>query len=649
MNEFPGSIINEARSAVHSGEGAQYNFYVQAAASRLREQASRRPLVIARADREHLYRRFVPPPRLQQARQLLHDSCAVLLDGIPGSGRRTAALMLLHELPDASGSFHELPDTSDDTTASPLDVHDIHHGDRLLLDLSEVDESRYLGIQEEFSDFRSHLARKSAHLAMVLPHHLSYLLRGELRPLTVGMGRPSPKRLFIRHLRCENISPREDELNGPDLTAHLARAPMRDVAALADRIRRCRDTAGADQGFPHWLAESLAGAADHTARVAADISAEQNGRRKALLLSLAVFHGTLPSAILQATNGLLTVLGHPPDTTPRLEHSDLHAELTAIGAETLPDGRVQFRLQGYDQAVRNHFWTFLPDIRCQLRDWFSTCLTQTGADQSERSAAVARYAEQGLRTHRPEDLTWLAKQWTLSTARADLLPDASQVLALGLADDQHGRFFRQQIYDWSKDTTTSPGLRRVLILVCSEAMARSHPDQALVRLHHLARRSSGTLGADARQAVVGLARTDNRLYRRMLDRLATGIAQGHWATDVDLFLTLADPVRLIRSPSVRDSLALGWTGVLNRPADYWTTRTVGWLNACSDGRYRDPALDVLVAASATDVRASGRLYRVALDWSRADTGDTSRREETVSDLLRKINAAQGITPYSHAV
>ncbi|MFE0175530.1 hypothetical protein ACFWZ2_24735 [Streptomyces sp. NPDC059002] len=649
MNEFGGSYVHEARSAVHSGEGPQYNFYLQAAASRLREQASRRPLVIAQADREHLHRRFVPPPRLQQARQLLRNSCTVLIDGLPGSGRRTAALILLHELSDTAGSFHELPDTSDDRTASPLDVRDINRGDRLLLDLSEVEESRYLGIQEAFSDFRSHLVGQGAHLVVVLPHHLGYLLRGDLRHLTVDMGRPSAKRVFVRHLRQENILPPAAELGGPELAAHLARAPLRDVADLADRIRRCRDGAGADQGFPHWLSDSLAGAADHTARVAADISAEQNGRRKALLLSLAMFHGTAPGKVLHAANSLLTVLGHPPDTTPRLEHSDLHAELSEIGAETLPDGRVQFRIQGYDQAVRNHFWTYLPDIRRQLRDWFSTCRMQTGAEPSEHSEAVARFAEQVLRSNRPEDLTWLAKQWTLHTARADLLPDASQVLALGLADDQHGRFFRQQIYDWSMDTATTHGLRRVLVLVCSEAMARSHPDQALVRLHHLARRTSGSVGMAARQAVLDLARTDNRLYRRMLDRLSTGITQGQWDADFDLFLTLADPVRLIRSHSVSGSLVLGWTGILSRPVAYWTTPTVYWLNACRDIRHRDAALDILVAASATDVRTSGRLYRVALDWVRADAGDTARREQTVSDLLLKINAAQGIEPYKHAV
>ena len=119
MNETIGSYINEAYGGVHSGEGHQFNFYLRAAESRLREQASKRRLAIAKGDRDHLYQRFIPPPRLQSAREELRRSHTVLIDGLPGSGRRTAALMLLHELSASRGSLHELPDTADDRTASP--------------------------------------------------------------------------------------------------------------------------------------------------------------------------------------------------------------------------------------------------------------------------------------------------------------------------------------------------------------------------------------------------------------------------------------------------------------------------------------------------------------------------------------------------
>ncbi|MCE7050621.1 hypothetical protein [Streptomyces purpurascens] len=567
----------------------------------------------------------------------------MLIDGLPGNGRRTAALMLLHELPESSGTLHELPDTSDDRTSEPLDSRDIGSADRLLLDLAEVEESQYVAVQNALPAFREAVIRRGAHLAVILPHHLGYLLRSDLRHLTSEIGRPLARRVLTRHLRREDITPSPDELNSPELTAYLTRAPMRDVAALSDRIRRCRDTSPADRGFANWLDKALEGQRDQATRVAADLATAESGRHRALLLSLAMFHEATPEVVLQTANALLGVLSHPPDTTPRLDRADLHMELASIGADTHQDGRVRFRVAGYDRAVREHFWTFLPDIRSRLRSWFRDCVADPVAGQSVRAEAIARYAEQSLRASRPEDLAWLAEQWTSSGAPPRLVSESAQLLALGLDDDHHGRFFRQRIYDWCTSSETGDRLRRVLILVCSQTMVRSHPDQALVRLHHLARRSKAALGADARGAVLSLARTDDRLYRQMLDRLSTGIARGHWPVDLALFLELAEPTRLISYRSVRESLVTGWSGALRQPVRTWRTQVELWLTAAGSVPHRTLIADVLAIAGAADSQACGLLYRAALDWQHAGPGPD--RADTVVCLLHQINAAQGIQPY----
>ncbi|QIB46923.1 hypothetical protein [Streptomyces aureoverticillatus] len=654
MTETAGTYVHEAHGSVHSGEGPQFNIYMAAAAaatSRLREQTSRRPRTISKDDRIHLYQRFVDPPHFSRARETVRQTHTTLIDGLPGSGRRTAALMLLHELPDTQGSLHELPDTSDDEATSALDTQDVVPGDRLLLDLSEADESRYVAVQGELFGFRDHLSRLDAHLVVVLPHHLGYLLRDDLRHLTAELGRPSARRVLARHLRCENILPTSDELQDSTLATFLTSAPMRKLATLADGIRRQRDIGGTERGFAHWLAAALADEHDQSTRVAADISAEQNGRRRALLLSLAMFHGTTPVTVLHATNTLLKVLSHPQDDTPRLDRTDLYAEFGAIHAEVRADSRVCFPLPGYDSAVRDHFWTYMPDVRRQLRDWFQACMSAPDLAEAERGPAVARFGEQVLRCHRPEDLRWLVDRWTSSDTSTRHVPDAVQLLALGLADDQHGRYFRQQIYDWSKTPDTSHGLGQVLVLVCSEAMARTHPDQALVRLHHLARRARGRVLKDAREATLRLARSDNRLYRRMLDRLSTGMAQGQWGdSDNALFLALADPIRLIRSGNVRTLLARGWSETLRRLDQHWAGHVSNWLNACvTDTAHRTLVLNVLASACASDGRTSGRLYRAARIWQREDSGSAAERKDTVVHLLREIDARQGIESYGFAV
>ncbi|MFJ2673173.1 ABC transporter substrate-binding protein [Streptomyces sp. NPDC087525] len=641
-----GAYINEARSAVHSGDGMQVNFYhLEAAASRLREQ-TRRPRTVAKDDRERLYQRFVPPGRFRQASRVLATHHTALLSGHPGSGLRAAALMLLHELPDGRGTLHELPDTQDDDSSTSLfDSSDIHSGDRLLLDLSGADETRYLEVQTQLSDFRNRLMERGAHLVVVLPHHLGYLLRSDLRPLTTDIERPSALRVLTVHLRRDGISPTTTELEAPELTTYLTKAPMRDVADLADRIRRARDTAEPERGFPHWLRDALAVLTDQTARVAGDLSTRFTGRRRALLLALAMFHDTTPATVFSAGMALLKILDHPPDERPRLDHSDLNAEFTAIGAETQPSGRVRFSKVGYDRAVRDHFWTYLPDLRIQLCDWVGECIEGPWLNKDERERVIAWFAEQGLRTGRPEDLSKLAIRWTKPSAPAPLLPDAAQILAHGLADSRHGRSFRQQIYEWSKSAELSPRLKQVLVLVCFQVMAQTHPDQALVRLHHLTRRASGLAGASAQQSLLKLAHADSRLYRLLLSRIDTGMGGSYGQADTALFLALADAARLIRSSDVRGVLASGWAGVLRRwPVERWRSDADRWLTVCEDDRYRDPALDVLVTACAGDSSALGSVYRVAHDWSRAQSGDAALRAEVLTCLFRKMNSAQGHEP-----
>lgn len=648
-----GAYVSDAYGPLNTGGGNQFvqqHVYIRAAESRLREQAGRRKRVITEEDRTHLSARFVPPPGTRLARERLAESHLVLLKGSPGSGRRTSALMLLHELSDGHGALHELPDTSDDASdsasTSPLDAWDIGDEDRLLLDLSEVEESGYVSVQKALLEFRERLTAHAAHLAVVLPHRFGYLLKDELKRFRVEVGRPSSRRVLARHLRCDGIMFTPDELDGKKLSAFLTRAPVREVSELADHIRRRRDTSPADRGFSDWLSEALRDQQDHGAKVAADLAVQQSGPRRALMLSVALFHGSDPGTVLLAANTLLNVLGHPPDSTPRLERADLWAELDAIQADTDVDGQVRFRTSGYDRAVRDHFWTFLPDVRRQLRDWFKDCLVAPDLPQSHRTRAVERFALQALRTTRPEDLTWLADQWTSRRASLHLIPDSAQVLGLGLDDERHGRYFRKQIYDWSLSRETSDRLRQVLVVVCAETMARTHPDQALVRLHHLSRRACDQVAAEARTALTRLTASDDRLYRLLLDRLATGITTHHTERDAALFLTLADPERLVGRPKVRRSLLTCWRAVLHRPAATWAGPLAHWLIAAESSRHRDPVLSLLALASASDTRLSGQLYLVAVDWSRA--GGPSR-SETVTRLLRTINTAQGIKPYDHAV
>lgn len=642
MTDSIGSYIAEAQS-VHTGPGSQTNIYLAATSERL-GMRGKDPRAVAEADRALLYQRFLAPPRFGQARTLLREHGFVLLGGKPGSGRRAAALMLLHELPDTGGSFHELPDTTDDDQAGALETNSVGDGDRLLLDLSDSDETRYTAVQDDLSAFLTMVAQRRASLVIVLPHHLGYLQRPGLRPVTVELGRPRAHALLMRYLRLDGIHPSLAELSSPDLDAHMSHAPMSDLAHLADRIRRARDDTGPTGTFAQWCAQSLAALTDHGPEAARFIASLSNGRQRALTLALAMFHGSAPDTVFDATGILLEVLGHPKDDRPRLEHTDLTSEFEAIEAGTGADDQVRFSTLGYDQAVRTHFWTYLPDLRPMYCTWVQRCVQQQALSPQESDALITRFAEQCLRTGRPEDLWRLAERWTERGQLERLLPDAAQALAEGLRHDRHGRAFRQKIYGWSILPSLPKGLKQALVLVCSDVMAVRNPDQALVRLHHLARRESGAGKRPALDALLALAGGDGRLFRLLLDRLAPG----RWPADSRIFLALADLASRTRalfvSVTVRDRLVSGWAAVLlHRPHQEWAEHIQHWLTAaCATESHRESLLDVLVDGAAQHPGVIGRMYATSQLWAHASPTEQAARGELADLFRQKVDTAQSI-------
>ncbi|KOG85248.1 hypothetical protein ADK38_37750, partial [Streptomyces varsoviensis] len=571
MLESLATYVNQAHGPTNTGEGQQLNnFYFQAASRVGRRNRDR--LAVAQDEREWLDRRFTEPERYGKARDMLRDHSTVLLDGQPGSGRRAAALMLLHRSPGGTGSLHELPDTSDDEGSRALDASVVGEGDRLLLDLSNSDETHYLAVQSELSAFRDVVRQKDARLVVVLPYGLRYLQQGGPGQFTVQILRPRGRDVLMRYLRLDGITPSPSELNTvPELPDYLLRTRLQDIAELARSIREQRDgCSDRPDGFPQWCSRALALVSDRTPEVAAFI-ASLDGRRRALSLSLAMLHERTPATVFHATEELLKAINHPPDEQPRLERTDLTEQFKAIKAETRTDGRVRFLTPDYDKAVRAHFWTYCPDLRDSFRNWVGGCVQRGALTDDERAELIPRFAEQCLRTDRPEDVLELAEHWTQHNGdQGRLMPDAAQLLAEGLRHERHGRAFRKAIYTWSKDPYLPMVRRRALVVVCFETMAMTHPDQALVRLHHLARREKPAKDNPALDALLALAAGDGRLFRLLLDRLEPG----KWPRDATAFYALADHAArsraLYSSVAARERLVTGWADIFGyRSHEEW--------------------------------------------------------------------------------
>ncbi|MBV8541121.1 MAG: hypothetical protein JO364_07820 [Pseudonocardiales bacterium] len=648
------SVLFGPQGPVHSGTGDQFNglTFILDSHHRL-VRVGRDPRTV---EREHLYllnQRFVEPHPYGKARELLARNRSVLLTGAPGSGRRATAQMLLYRLPpSAEVQIRELPDadTGGPSDGPVLDASEVDSGQRLLLDLSAKGEPYSAVVLEQLPSYRDVVRDRGAHLAVVLPNSWEHYLSSELGSPVVDIVRPNGREVFRRYLRFDDIT-RDAQLDVGELTELLCSESMERIAKLAGLVRFTKESEPRKE-FQHWLSEAFAAWTKRSDEVAKQAKELRSAQQCALLLTSAMFSGAHADAIFDSASRLGQVIRYPADDRPRLEQEGLTEQLAEIGSRTDDAGRVRFTPLAYDRAVCTHFWTNYPDLRKDFRKWVGITLERLTLSSEDRDEVVTRFAEQALRTDRPEDLRLLAERWvrrTNSRWPSRLLPQAAKAVERGLNDERHDVFFRRQLYIWSVDPNLGPDLAQVVVQMCAEVLALTHPEQALVRLHHITRRHSGTAGEAARDALLKLIDRDRRLYRRLLDRVTDDLMTDI-ARDLPLFLELAAPDRLTRTPpliadaAVRVQLSTGWTAVLgglSLPGCAHPVRT--WLAAArEDDRYRERLLTVLVEAGEGRWDLLSRLHVIARDWAHEPEGRQEERVSIADRLKNMIDSALGI-------
>lgn len=652
------SFVFASSGPVNTGTGHQFNgltFIINTLQQLVR--VGRDPRAVAREHLLLLHRRFIEPRHFGRAAELLKANGSVLLTGAPGSGRRSAAQMLLYRLPGAEVQIRELlPDADpEDPSGKPvLDASAVDSGQRLLLDLSTSDETYCAVVLEQVPPYRNEVRDRGAHLVVALPRSHKHYLGSEFGSSVVEILRPKGREVFQRYLRSDGIQPTSAQLDGGELTAQLDSAPMQHIANLARLVQRLKESEPR-QEFPHWLSKALEALTEYSDEIAKQMTNLRSGRQRALLLTTAMFSGAQADAVFEATSTLRKAVQHPEDDRPRLEREDLAAQLTEIGAKADDAGRVRFTLLDYDRAVRTHFWTYRPDERELFRKWVGTALGHGMLSSEDRDKVVTRFAEQALRTGRPDDLVILVECWLRRTdvrGPSHLLPQAAKAVVRGLGNERHGLFFRRQLYTWSRDPRLSSDLAQVVVQVCSEVLALTHPEQAVVRLHHIVRRHSGVADVMARDALLNLVNHDHRRYRQLLERVTSSPkASDYEAADLALFLDLADPGRLtdsqrrtqplIADQAVRGQLVTGWNAVLSEPSSLRCTDRVGTWLACEDDRDRELLLEVLVEAGGGRGDLLSRLYVIARDWAHAPDDGQAKRIKVADRLNNKIDSALG--------
>ncbi|MGW3007443.1 hypothetical protein ACWC9R_01185 [Streptomyces sp. NPDC001219] len=566
----------------------------------------------------------------------------VILQGAPGSGRRAAATMLLEEASVPDGRIEELQSNLEEGAPEPSP------GDCYLLDLSRVGENEYSAVQRTLMVYRSLVEEHGARMVAVCPADLEWMLDAELAPLAVAIERPRGRAVLSRHLRVRGVRFEYEQLSTDALAHMFAAAPMRDLDRLAELVAQARDSARYGTDFTHWRDEAVAAATNWSQQVAQQMREHRGGPERALLLAAAMMSGSAADTVMGAASRLLELVRYPRDETPRLAQEGLGEQFEKLSLVREADGRVRFGGLAYDDAVRRHFWENFPDLRPGFRDWVEQCTAIPELGPEDRRRIVGRFAEQALSSGRPDDLCVLVEKWTQPSAGGRLSAAAATTLELGLSHEQYGSRFRSRVYQWATAARLNPDLARVLIGVCRHVIAATHPEQAVVRLRHLALRREvpEALVQEARSALLQLARKNRRLYVRSVLPLLPGGRPENGSLDV--LLALLDPVGLRIEPPWRE-FTLAWRAVMGgRPAAAWCPVVQRWLTRLARGEEGDRTLGALLLAASGDRELLNHLYVTTCEWADSPVteavGQAQRedRTRTAEAFRREIDLAQGI-------
>lgn len=646
-----GNVVSGADHRVHTGPGSQFNdvgvVIISDQAGRERRRHAK-PLKHSAEQRKYLQARFVEPQRFSEAQGHLKTSHTVFISGPPGSGRQSAAKMLLwRRFPNDDASFRTLTlDTDNDGLPLDLDPDSVQQHETLLLDLSTEDSKRFTQAAHRIETFRAAVERNNAALVIVLPTESEHLLGDQFTHPKFEIDPPSRKEVLRKHLVAGGVPIHEHKLGA--LGTHPTRDTMRGLERLAARIIRAKEKAP-QAGFEQWATQAIETTADYKPTVADEVS-QYTPVQRAMLLAAAMVEEAHADSAHAATTELLRTLEFPPDDRHILEREGIETALTKVKV-TLTDSRlISFSSPLYSESVRDHFWANYPELREALCDWVGKCVSLPQLTEADTDRLVARFARQACRTGRVMDLWTLAEQWTRHETDERRTPAAARwaasALAYGLAEDASSSGaseMRRKIYEAATNTRLHLALGRVLVSVCADVMAEGHPDQALVRLRLLAAHRSSEVAEAARNAIRQLT-DSNRFYRRFLWRMMTWLNQQR-RSDIELFLALARADRLLaedsrqivllNSPSVREQLSACWRNVLTFDESLWQTTVLTWFDAACHASNGQHLLDVLVIATDAQLSPLARLHVLARDW--AHETNASETSSVRRKVLREID------------
>jgi TIR domain len=635
--DIHGGVHNTSVTGGHGpavvGDGNTQNNFLADFGARLRiPRARQQPIDQLR----WLQRRFIRPAGFDGAAAILEQHGTVIIDGPPGSGRCATAQMLLFAACPEKGRLHELTQEADKESDFRLNPDYVGPDDRIWVDLSDAGRQLWEQCQQDLHVLRTRVIAFNARLVVIMPYRED--LRPEFRDYLKHIGAPSPLDAFYHLLRAEALLQPDVQVDPPKFLTGTR--SMADIRQFVDDVLDAKSQSDGQGGIGSWIAAASETTAPRERAVAESVTRLQQTPQRALLLCTAMLHGAHADVIDRRTTALLANLEYQPRAA--LDDPPLDQRLRDVGAKADAGRHVHFLSSGYEVPVRAFFWRHFPELHEPLAAWVRATLDSNYLTDHDRDVLARGFTELCLDRRYQPFWKGLVEHLTSGRGNQTNMWVAATILEYGLRDETDSRTFRRQIYDWSLDDRT-PILAEVLVAAC-EAMPYTHRDEALVRLHHIARRYPPRVGA--RDALAELARSDPWLLRVLLSRVTRKSPDAAWAADAGIFLDVAVAAHFTsHSPTGRPlteqievirQLADGWALAFTRePRENWLHRAHDWLHsAADDGVNRNMLVDVLVDGARAVPGVLPQLYGIV---------NRATFREAIADLvLAKISAAYGV-------
>ncbi|MFF3664561.1 hypothetical protein [Microtetraspora malaysiensis] len=366
----------------------------------------------------------------------------------------------------------------------------------------------------------------------------------------------------------------------------------------------------------------------------------RDGYRRALLLAVAALEGSPVTDVFAAAELLCATSAIDYLPGKGLIGPGITEHLDGVDASRV-DGQVRFRHPGYGTAVFDHVWEERPFFRQRLVDW----LTGLRADRP-----VTVLLDLATRNGQAELVLKAVEKWSQQDQ-----PWAADVLGAAAMSVEIGREVRRRMYDWATSGRADAVLT-VVAAVCGGPMADTFDRVAFTRLRHLAGNPSGEVQDAVVRALTDLVRRPRLRLAALQEVVRWTEGSGRGAeTGSRAFVDLA----ALRTPEGRPLLlpagdAEALTGVL---ADGWRAAlrdpgvveaagrvAIGWLDDVAHGRVDEETVHGIFVRACRSSRDTATLMTLFCRWAFGGRGDDAGRERVCVELLRRIGAADTLTP-----